>query len=173
MKTGKRPLADLNKTLRELPLAERIAREVKAARDAGLTVTAADLAAIASPATQRTALPVSIPGRVEADFLALGIDTDQPDLEARGSLKKTFAGLGAIDPGRLAAIREGVKALSETGPLAGKADLAADLQHDLDLLALRGGHADLLKEADAAFDRAFFAGLKAKPGKTPGGQAGD
>jgi hypothetical protein len=162
---GGRQRGEMNekkKALTRLPLAERIAQEVRLARELGITVTASEAASIGRPVERRSRVQMeplhACSGSAlasAAEVLMAGHECGQTaNLDMHGGVSEVFKSstftLAIQEPG----IRDMIKALRTAGDVD---TLVTRLSAHLDILAARGDHDDLVREAKRAFAQTLFA----------------
>jgi len=151
------------KTLTRLPLAERVAHEVRLARELGITVTASEAASIGRPVERRSRVEIeplsacSRPGLASAaeQVLMAGHECGQTaNLAMHGGVSEVFKSSTFTLPIHEAGVRDMIKALRTTGDVD---TLVTRLSDHLDILAARGDRDDIIREAKRAFDQTLFA----------------
>lgn len=158
--------AELKQTMVNLSPAERVAHEVRLARENGLTVTATEAASITRPIERRMRVQAEpVLTVTAAQVLMAGHEGGQSaDLEGRRSMAeilKTSAFMPTVQAG---CVRDTLKALRSGENIDA---LVTRLDPQLELLVSYGEHEDLVREAKTAFSQTVFASsdpLKSKKG---------
>jgi hypothetical protein len=169
---GNDKFADTKARLRSLPLAERVALEVKLARDLGLVITPDQLVSIGAPTTGQDQVegdnvqPDEKPGMPEyAANKSGGMHVD-----SRGSMADSLKAMGLGGDVDVVGVRDLIRRLDETpaadssGP--GTVELAVRLHERLELLTMRGDHPDLVAAGGAAVSKAVFGDAGPGSGKS-------
>jgi hypothetical protein len=168
--------ADTKARLRSLPLVERVALEVKLAKDLGLVITPDQLVSIGTPTRgvdQVEGDKVQAdekPGMPEyAANKSGGVDTD-----SRGSMAEALRAMGLGGDVDVVGVRDLIRRLDETSTAdsggSNVVELAVRLHERLELLAMRGDHPDLVAAGGAAVSKAVFGDAGAGSGQAgPGG----
>jgi hypothetical protein len=151
--------AEMKKKLASLPMAERVAQEVRLAREAGITVTATEAASIARPMERLHRVHPDIAEPVAHPPCALE-GGQASDLAARANLAAAMRETGLFDDASAAIARDMVRRLGEGDPAALEELLTRATPH-LELLAVRGDSAGLLAQAREAVARIAFGHVDA------------
>lgn len=160
--------AEMKKSVVGLPPAERVAHEVRLARELGITVTTSQAAAVTRSAERRIRIH---PETLLAASAAGHEGGQSADLAMRSSMADVFR-TGAFMPAvQAACVRDMLKALRTGNNVEA---LVTRLDPLLELLTAHGGHEDLVREAKTAYAQTLFAGtdpMKSKKGV--GGEPND
>lgn len=167
--------ADIKARLQTLPLAERVALEVRLAKELGIVITPEQLISIASPTTGRSRnddiAPPGSEGRQGA-IVPTSSAWGGVDMDARAGVAATLKAMGLGSDLDAGSVREAIRRLDEpTSGAYGSLDLAgliAGLHDRLELLAARGDHPELVAQGRASLARAVFAAAAAADPSKPG-----
>lgn len=151
--------AELKKKLTTLPMAERVAQEVRLAREAGIVVTATEAASIARPTERLHRLHDDLIVAVPSAQCAMEGGQGH-DLSVRANLASAMRDSGLFDDASVSVARDMVRRLSEGNP-AGLEELLTRATPHLELLAIRGDHAGLLTQAREALAKVAFGHVDA------------
>lgn len=146
--------AELKKKLATLPTAERVAQEVRLAREAGITVTATEAASIARPTERLHRVHVDLVEAAAPPACALeggqGID-----LESRANFAAAVRETGLLNATSAGQVRELIQRMTECNPAALE-DLLTRATPHLELLAACAEHEGLLSQARDAVAKLAF-----------------
>ena len=165
--------AELKKSIVNLPPAERVAHEVRLARELGITVSASEAAAVTRPIERRI--------RVHAEPLLHAAAAQLPiagqeggqtaDLGVRRSMAEVLRSSAFTTSVQAGCVRDMLKALHAGNNVDA---LVTRLDPLLELLASSGEHEDLIREAKTIYAQTIFASsdpMKSKKGV--GGEPND
>jgi hypothetical protein len=149
--------AELKKKLAALPTAERVAQEVRLAREAGITVTATEAASIARPIERLHRLHDDLAAAVLAPAAApCMLEGGQGiDLDSRNNFADAVRETGLLNAASAGQVREMIQRMTEGNPAALE-DLLTRATPHLELLATCGEHAGLLAQARDAVAKLAF-----------------
>jgi hypothetical protein len=166
---------EIKKTLAELPLAERVAREVRLARELGITVTASEAASIGQPVERRSRVQMEplhacsgLASAAERVLMAGHECGQSANLDMHSGVSEVFKSSTFTLPIQEAGVRDMIKALRAGGDID---TLVTRLTDHLDILAARGDRDDIVREAKRAFAQTLFA--NADPMKSKKGTGGE
>jgi hypothetical protein len=173
---GNDKFADTKARFRSLPLTERVALEVKLARDLGIVVTPDQLVSIGAPTRGHVqgqddnAQPQASPGTPEYT----GNKSGGVHADTRGSMADVLATMGLDGDVDVAGVRDLIRRLDQTPSAeSGGSDtveLAVRLNERVESLAARGLHPDLVAAGGAAVSKAIFGDAGPGSGRPgPGG----
>ena len=159
-------LAEMKKSIVKLPPAERVAHEVRLARELGITVTASEAAAVTRPVERRIRIHAEPLLHAAAGLgLAAGHEGGQTaDLAVRRSTAEALKASAFMPAAQLGCVRDMLKALRSGGDIDA---LVTRLDPLLELLASHGEHEDLVREAKNVYSQTLFASsnpMKSKKG---------
>ena len=161
----RRRLGELKKRLSGLPRAERVAQEVRTARELGITVTATEAASIGVAIEQRNRAPLELifePARLYDRDLRAGHEGGQGvDLGPRRSIEAELTASGFMRVAQLANTQELLRQLGD----ADTEELVTRLEPQLELFAALGGRGDVIRQAKKAYAKVVFASVDPKSGK--------
>lgn len=147
--------AEMKKKLAALPTAERVAQEVRLAREAGITVTATEAASIARP-IERLHRVHHVDLAEAAAPLPCALEGGQGvDLDSRANFAAAVRETGLLNAASASFAREMVQRMTDGNPAALE-DLLTRATPHLELLAACGEHAGLLSQARDAVARLAF-----------------
>lgn len=150
--------AEMKKKLAALPTAERVAQEVRLAREAGITVTATEAASIARPTERLHRVHVDLAEAVALppNAAACAHEGGQGiDLDSRANFAAAVRDTGLLGTASASLAREMVQRMAEGNPAALEDLLTLATPH-LELLAACGEHAGLLAQARDAVAKLAF-----------------
>lgn len=152
--------AELKKKLATLPTAERVAQEVRLAREAGITVTATEAASIARPIERLHRVHHVDLVEAAAPSPCMHEGGQGIDLDNRNNFAAAVRETGLLNAASASQVRDMVQHLAEGNPAALE-DLLTRATPHLELLAACGEHAGLLAQARDAVAKLAFGHVDA------------
>lgn len=151
--------ADVRTKLKNLPLAERAAFEVRLAKEFGITITPAQLTSVGTPSFGRTRIENHPMANSAADGKARR-DWGGIDLDVRSSMSGSLQAVKglAIDQD-VDAVRQAIEEIEKNSTEYGISSLAypiAELHAQLEMLAMRGDHPELVAKGQTILSKAIF-----------------
>lgn len=159
--------AEMKRSLSGLAPAERIAQELRFAREFGLTVTATEAASIVRPTQNRFQADAALmrpPAAVDECSQIVRERGQGADLSMRRAMSDVLRSSAFTPSSHSAHIRELNKSLRTTADVE---SVITRVSAEIDLAAARGDQHDLVREALSAIEQAVFAcadPLKSKKG---------
>jgi len=158
--------AELKKALATMTGGERVAYEVRLAREHGMTVSATEAAAVLTPAERR--MRVEFAAAPPATALLAGHEGGQSgDLDLRRSMAEVLRTSAFVPPVQVGTVREMLRSMRSTSVET----MITRLDPQLELLAAHGEYEDLIREAKTMVAQTLFAA--ADPMKSRKGVGGE